>query len=125
MNSTQFQNIKNLLKNLNIFFVESDQIIHTIWKGQDSEDIDIAISYDDDIINAISIINEKKIKEPEFQSIFLKFNLKYPYFKIGLDKKNRYLIIWQYPLSSINEIILKNTFNIFLKFFVSISSNSN
>lgn len=122
MNSTQNQNIKNLLKNLNIFFVESDQILHTVWKGQDSEDIDIAISYDDEMVNAISIINEIKIKEPEFQSIFLKFNLKYPYFKIGLDKKNRYLIIWQYPLSSINEIILKNSFNIFLKFFVSIYS---
>jgi len=125
MSAIQNHTLKILLKNLNIFFVESDQIIHTVWKGQDSEDIDIAISYDDEIVSAISIINEKKIKELEIQSSFLRFNLKYPNFKIGLDKKNRYLIIWQYPIGSINETILKSAFSVFLKFFVSIYSYSN
>jgi hypothetical protein len=122
MSTDQNQNLRIILKKLNIFFVESDQIIHTVWKRQNSNDVDIAISCNGEIVNAISMINEKKIKDPEFANNFFQFNLKYPFFKIGLDKKQRFLIIWQYPIVCLNEGILKNSFNIFLNFFDSIYS---
>jgi hypothetical protein len=105
--------LKDLLKQIKIIYTDSDSYIQTIWKDKNLSEFAILLAIEQNWVNFISIINLDKLENKSFEEqtiTLMHLNLRYLGPKFALDKKDRFILVYQQPLNMLTPEYMKRIF---------------